>query len=186
NLTLATARAHADKLAALGQAAARIAHEIRNPLAAARSLVQLVGQNDGSRELTEPAVGELDRIGRLVSDLLAFSRRDDVRAREEVDMAAVCRAALAEVAPLAQTLNVDVVWVLAPAALVGDEGRMVQAVSNLCRNAVEAAAGEWGTGRVTVSCRTANELVAIEGPDSGPGILAGEVGRGFAPCHTTK
>src|SRR5262249_42684549 len=109
NLTLATARAHADKLAALGQAAARIAHEIRNPLAAARSLVQLVGQTDGARELTEPAVGELDRIGRLVSDLLAFSRRDDVRAREEVDVAAVCRAALAEVAPLAQALNVDVV-----------------------------------------------------------------------------
>ena len=101
-------------------------------------------------------------------------------------MAAVCRAALAEVAPLAQTLNVDVVWVLAPAALVGDEGRMVQAVSNLCRNAVEAAAGEWGTGRVTVSCRTANELVAIEVRDSGPGILAGDVGSAFEPFHTTK
>jgi signal transduction histidine kinase len=94
NLALVSARAHAEKLAALGEAAARIAHEIRNPLSAARSLVQLAGEADGVAQLTAPAVTELDRIGQLVTDLLAFARRDEAITRGRVDLSAVCRTAL--------------------------------------------------------------------------------------------
>src|SRR5262249_47256607 len=135
NLSLLEARlaaertlAHHEKLAALGEAAARIAHEIRNPLTAARSLVQLAGRSDGVGELADPALGELDRIGRLVTDLLAFARPDDVRRRDAVDLAGVCRDALAQVRTLAVASDVTIESTLPSSgvAVHGDHDRLVQ------------------------------------------------------------
>jgi signal transduction histidine kinase len=186
NLALAGARAHAEKLAALGEAAARIAHEIRNPLTAARSLVQQAASADGVAGLAAPAIEELDRIGRLVADLLAFARRDDVQARTGVDIEAVCRAAVVQVAPLAAQAGVDIGVEGTNAVVLGDRNRLVQAVTNLCRNAIEALAASLPPRRVTVRCAAADGSAVIEVCDNGPGIPPGEPSRLFEPFATTK
>ena len=186
NLALATERAHAEKLAALGEAAARIAHEIRNPLAAARSYVQQLGASDGADGLVEPAVDELDRIGRLVSDLLDFARRDELRARDDVDLAAVCRQAIEQTASLAAARAVEIETELASATVSADRDRLVQVVANLCRNALEALGGREPPRRLAVRCAAEGISGVVEVRDNGPGIPADELPRLFEPFRTTK
>jgi signal transduction histidine kinase len=186
NVALAGARAHADKLAALGEAAARIAHEIRNPLTAARSLVQQAQSADGVAELADPALEELDRIGRLVSDLLAFARRDEPPVRQPLPLAAVCQQAVKQVTPLAAAAGVEVSQATGDAVVSGDHTRLVQVVANLCRNAIEALAEQGAPRRVDVSCRALNGHGVIEVRDNGPGVAVHDRQRLFEPFATTK
>lgn len=186
NLALVNARAHAEKLAALGEAAARIAHEIRNPLSAARSLVQLAGEADGVAQLTAPAVTELDRIGQLVTDLLAFARREETVGRAPVDLSAVCHSALNQVAGLARDADVEVNTNIAAATVAGDANRLVQVIANLCRNAIEALATSAAPRRLAVRCAVADGSACIEVSDTGPGIAAADLARIFEPFATTK
>jgi signal transduction histidine kinase len=180
--------AHREKLAALGEAAARIAHEIRNPLTAVRSLVQQAGRADGVAELTDPALGELDRIGRLVTDLLAFARPDDVRGRDAVDLVGVCRDGLAQVRALAAASAVTIETALPPSTLPvrGDHDRLVQVVGNLCRNAIEAMAETPAPRRLWLRCEGTDALVRLEVRDVGPGIPAELLPWLFEPFRTTK
>src|SRR5439155_300092 len=73
--------AHAEKLAALGELAARIAHEIRNPVTAARSLAQQLSREPGLPWVAEHRLilEELERVERRVGELLRFARRDELR-----------------------------------------------------------------------------------------------------------
>src|SRR5262249_59333382 len=118
----------------------RIAQEIRNPLTAARSLVQQVEEARGAEGLVEPAIGELDRIGRLVTDLLAFARRDESLGRSEVDVPAVCRHAIEQTAPLAAPHAITFDTELTDTTVRGDRERLTQVIANLCRNAIAALA----------------------------------------------
>src|SRR5262249_23146168 len=113
--------AHAEKLAAVGQTAARIAHAIRNLVTAARSLAQQLARAplgaDG--EAARVIVEELDRIERHVSALLRFARREEFRF-EAVDIGALVRGALEPFLPRLRAAEVDVALdaparVLAPA-----------------------------------------------------------------------
>jgi signal transduction histidine kinase len=139
------------------------------------------------RELAEPALGELDRIGSLVSDLLAFARRDDDSLElAEVDLADVCRDALAQMNSLAASSGVDVDCSLASAPVLGDRRRLVQVVANLCRNAVEALAASNGDRRIALRCASEHGHAVAEVRDSGPGVPIEEAERIFEPFHTTK
>jgi signal transduction histidine kinase len=186
NLALANARAHGEKLVALGGAAARIAHEIRNPLTAARSLVQIMGSQPESDGLGEPAIKELDRIGALVSDLLLFARRDDLRTAEEVELPAVCREAAERIAPLAVEASVAVETELSSSVVRADRDRLLQVLANLCRNGVEALGESTRPRRLVIRCGSANGAGFVEVSDNGPGIAADDLARLFEPFHTTK
>jgi len=177
NQDLARSHAHAEKLAALGEAAARIAHEIRNPLTAARSLVQLAGGEAAVRDVAEPALEELDRIGRLVGDLLAFARREDALAREDLDLTSVCRDALAQVAPLAEAAQVAIGIALESVHVVGDRDRLLQVVANLVRNGIEALTEKSGSRRLEIRCGATDGRAFVEVADDGPGIPPPSVSR---------
>ena len=101
--------AHAEKLAAVGETAARIAHEIRNPVTAARSLAQQLARDAAvsEREDATVIVEELDRVERQVAALLRFSRREEFRF-EAVDLGALARGSLE---PLRSRLNAEEVRV---------------------------------------------------------------------------
>src|SRR5262249_12034680 len=86
--------AHAEKLAAIGEVTARIAHDIRNPVTAARSLAQqLVREPLPFAGELGLVLAELERVERQVAGLLRFSRRDEVRL-ERVDLTEVVRATM--------------------------------------------------------------------------------------------
>jgi two-component system, NtrC family, sensor histidine kinase PilS len=194
-------RLRAQRLEAVAELSASLAHEIKNPLAAIRSAVEQIAYRpaatDDERTLGALITRESDRLSRLLSEFLDFARVQAAR-RDRLDLRDVVRAATA----LAEThpdRGADVQLVLTvpeePAALDADEDLLHRAVFNLVLNACQASGD---TGLVDVSLRRVSvaqqpaglpfseDAFAIEVRDRGEGIPADVQDRLFEPFATTK
>jgi PAS domain S-box-containing protein len=181
---------HEKRLAAIGQIAASMAHEINNPLAvlrAANSYVAEVARASGDELLLETVEDvrlATDRIGGFVNHVCGFARRDrptlsDTSVRETV------RMALRLAKPRAADRRVDMS--LEPGTDVRiphDAARISQAVLNLVSNAIDAAAD--GGRRVVIRVLRDESRVRIQVDDDGPGLAETMQGRVFEPFATTK
>ncbi len=167
-------------LAHLGQLAAVLAHEIRNPLASVKGFVQLAleGSDMRTASLLKAAVAETRRIEQLVNDLLQYGRPPEPRpvgvkwdelARDLVAGASDTRL---EVAPR------NLQWVT-------DAGMLKQILQNLIRNALEAI-GDRADGRVRVSTHKDAGMLTIAVEDNGPGIAPDQREKVFEAFFTTK
>jgi signal transduction histidine kinase len=179
-----------EELSALGEMAAGVAHEIRNPLNAISMGLQSLalergeGKGQGSSELLETMRREVARINRIVSEFLSVSR--PVSLHVEV----VNLSELAEhVAGLLRqaggrdgvTVRTDLPGV--PLHLSGDRDRLTQALLNLGINALEACAGR---GEVVVRIIPQKKRVRVEVSDTGPGVPPEHHPNLFRPHFTTK
>lgn len=192
----------AQRLEAVAELSASLAHEIKNPLASIRSAVEQISArpaaNDDERTLGRLIVRESDRLSRLLSEFLDFSRVR-VTKRELVDLGGVVRGAvrLAEAHPgRAPNSTIEVTITGDPLAVTGDEDLLHRAIFNLVLNALQATRP--GTVvRVTASPAPAERLprgvpslargaVAIDVTDEGAGIATGVRERLFEPFTTTK
>ncbi|MDX9735390.1 MAG: ATP-binding protein, partial [Thermoanaerobaculia bacterium] len=189
----------ADRLASLGQLSASVAHEINNPLSGVLNLsmlMQRILKDDGVpkgreaefRRYLEQVVAETARTGRIVSDLLAFSRRGSP-VRSETDLNAIVGRTLSLVSHKLKLMNVEVECAL-DAALPhaeADSSQLQQVVMNLVLNAGEATRKK-GTGRVRVSTRATalKKEVVLEVRDDGEGMPPELKERIFEPFFTTK
>lgn len=186
------------RLAALGEMAAGIAHEIRNPLAAiqlyAGMVVEDLGQGERSpvlaaRENAEHIKDAAKGMARIVDDVLTFAKefRPQLRPCAPVDL---MEQALHQVAPMLKQAGVQVEFVsdLPPQSplIEADAGLMVQAISNLMRNAIEAMAAVDGERRLMLSVRENEEGFAFRVADTGPGIKPEVLDRIFNPFFTTR
>ena len=189
----------ADRLASLGQLAASVAHEINNPLSGVLNFSALMGRilkDDGvPRERVPEFRGYLDRVteqtaraGRIVSDLLAFSRRSKPQ-RAPSDLNAIVRTTVGLVSHKLKLLNVDAVLELDETLppLPCDASHIQQVVLNLVMNGAEATRPR-GSGRVSVVTRRSDdgESALLEVTDDGEGIPKEVVDRIFDPFFTTK
>lgn len=177
----------AERLAALGQIATAVAHEIRNPLAAIRLTVQLMGEEAHDARLREDCdmlMREAARLELFLDDLLAFARPDP-GVREPVDLAGV----MADVCDLEQAradhLGVTLARVVAPelTRVLGDRRRLVQVCANLVLNAIQAAGPG---GRVEVRAASEPNGVALAVSDTGAGVPPEVADRLFTPFVTSK
>ena len=186
-----------DRLASLGQLAASVAHEINNPISGVLNLGMLMqrmlkadglpaNRLDEFRKYLGQVVGETQRVGRIVSDLLAFSRRSKPR-REPADLNQIVRTTLAVVAHKMKLNNVEVETRLAESLppVPCDPSQMQQVVLNLALNAAEAAQPNGG-GRVVVSTEAGDGLVVVKISDDGEGIPPENLAKIFDPFFTTK
>jgi signal transduction histidine kinase len=168
--------AHAEKLAAVGETAARIAHDIRNPVTAARSLAQqLATDSVVDHDAASVIVEELDRVERQVAALLRFSRREDFRF-EAVDLGTLARASLE---PLRSRLDAAQVRVELDAQGIvarADGEKMRQVIVNLVENALDAL-------RDTVAPRRI--VVAVSGRDGPTGRCSPTTGRATCASSST-
>ena len=191
----------AQRLEAVAELSASLAHEIKNPLASIRSAVEQlsarpVATND-ERTLGNLIVRESDRLSRLLSEFLDFARVRVTR-REPVDVAAVVRGAAALVGEHparidSVKLEVDVQPV--PLMVFGDDDLLHRAVFNLALNAVQASRPNERV-RLIAGIATPDQLprgvpfphgaVAVQVIDEGPGIPAQVQDRLFEPFTTTK
>ncbi|HZA51741.1 MAG TPA: ATP-binding protein [Myxococcaceae bacterium] len=181
-----------ERLAALGELSAVVAHEVRNPLGvifnSLASLRRLGPGDDDARMLLSIVGEEAERLNRMVSDLLDFARPHDPRLRPE-PLAEILVGAV-EAAKRAMTAGqvtfaVEVAPELPPIWVDADMIR--QAMVNLVTNAVQAMPrGGMVTVRASPELRGIARFARVEVQDEGPGIAPELADRVFQPFFTTK
>jgi two-component system, NtrC family, sensor kinase len=188
-----------DRLASLGQLAASVAHEINNPLSGVLNLSMLMQRmlkEDGIpperlpefRKYLSQVTNETTRVGRIVSDLLAFSRRSKPQ-RTSADLNKIVRLALSLVQHKFKLGNVLVEASLAHdlPQVQCDPGQIQQVVLNLLLNAAEATQVHAG-GTIAVHTTMRDDLKSVELSvhDDGEGIPPENLAKIFDPFFTTK
>jgi two-component system sensor histidine kinase HydH len=168
-------------LASLGEMAAVMAHEIRNPLASmkgnAQLLVEQLPEPGPARSKAERLVSDAVRLERLTEDLLGLSGAASLQCAD-ADPVAVLRGAVDDVAGA-----VDIQAAGAPAVFRLDADRMRQVLTNLLRNALQATDPPQP---VTASVATEGGRLVYAVRDRGPGVPESERDRIFEPFHTTR
>jgi signal transduction histidine kinase len=181
--------AHAEKLAAIGETAARIAHEIRNPVTAARSLAQQLARDPTSPADAEPArliLSELERVERQVAALLRFSRREEFHFAP-VDLSALVRTTLTALAPRLETAGIDVALDLADGVSArADAEKLRQVLINLVENAIDALGDAPAPRRLSVGVGGINGTATLRVADTGPGVPADALPHLFEPFFSRK
>lgn len=173
-----------EKLAAVGELAAAIAHEIRNPLASISGSVQVLrsGAQPGSseRRLMEIVVQESHRLSAILEDFLKYVKPRD-RSPEPVDAAAALKDVMTLLAHSDElSAGHRLVLDVAPDSVVldADPGQLRQVFWNLARNAL-AAMPEGGT--LTVTARPEGRSWTVTIRDEGSGMSAEDRDRLFTP-----
>jgi signal transduction histidine kinase len=176
-----------ERQAALHLLSAGIAHDIRNPLVTIRSFLSLLpSEKDDPEfmgEFREAALSEVQRIASLVDQLVAFARPSGSR-REKLLVGEVLERAASFLGAEAERRGVPVRCQSAEGlSLVGDFQRLVQAVSEVVLNALQASPkGD----AVRVEAREDEGVVAISVEDGGEGIREEDLPRVFDPFFTTR
>jgi two-component system NtrC family sensor kinase len=188
-----------DRLASLGQLSASVAHEINNPVSGVLNLAMLmqrIMKDDGIpkerveefRKYLSQVVNETARVGRIVQDLLAFSRRSKPF-RAKIDFNAMIRSTLSlldhkiKLSGVAMQLELqhDLPTVHC------DGSQMQQVVINLIMNGAEAAQGKPdGKVNVTTAANAAGDQLIFTVTDNGDGIPEDHLSKIFSPFFTTK
>jgi len=180
-----------EKLAAVGQLAASIAHEINNPLESITNLLYLIRQSESMEDVqhyTMLAQGELARVTEITLQTLRFNRQQSKPA--EVDMAELLRTVMALYTGRIMVRGVDAEMKLIPSPrVVSLEGEIRQVVNNLVRNALDAMSSG---GRLLVrlhpqrNWRSGAKGVRLTVGDTGEGIRPEMRAHLFEPFQTTK
>jgi two-component system sensor kinase FixL len=178
-------REHA-ALARLGEMAAVIAHEVKNPLAGIRGAVQVIGTRlpEGSREaaVTGEIVARIDALSGLIQDLLLFARPPQPRpVRVDLSSLVATTIDLLRGDPSLGTVGVDVEGTAPPA--LGDPELLKIVLQNLLINGAQAMNGR---GRIRIAFGVSNGGCEVRIADAGPGIPVEIRDRIFTPFFTTK
>ncbi|HKA17425.1 MAG TPA: ATP-binding protein [Blastocatellia bacterium] len=190
-----------EHLAKLGQMAAQVAHEVKNPLSSIKSIAQVMREDESLSEFDQDLsliVSEIDRLNRTVSQLLAFSRPSHADSRP-VRLSDLMSASVTIAGAEARERGVDLrIESITDVVLTGAQGGALrEALSNLVLNAAQAT--ETG-GEVVIRAtlqtsaresgvRTDESIagtLAITVTDTGPGIPADSQQRVFEPFYSTK
>jgi two-component system, NtrC family, sensor histidine kinase HydH len=170
------------RLAALGEMSSVLAHELRNPLASLKGHAQLLAEHlpeeSRDRRKADRIVVEAERLEALSTDLLDFSRTGPID-RQEADPAALLEAA----AECVDGSRVALSTSRAPRRWPLDGDRMVQVLTNLLANAIQASAAG---GTVEANVAAEDDALVFEVRDHGAGIPPGDEARIFEPFYTTR
>jgi signal transduction histidine kinase len=168
-------RKRAERLAAVGELAASVAHEVNNPLASIKSFAQLLARDATSQEqhrALEIIVQESSRIARAVENLLSFARQQGASGREPVNLSELAARVLELQRYTLDTAGIEVRMDLdrALSPVMGEAGALQQVVLNLVVNAEQALSTKQGHRLLVVRTRDSSEGVMLSVVDNGPGI----------------
>lgn len=174
----------AEKLSMVGELAAGIAHEIRNPLTTVKGFVQLLKESEGGSLYADTILGELDRINFIVSEFMVFAKPHS-RYYTNCNVKEILHGIIQFLEPEALLKNVRLtrkftsqdVWIN------GEPNQLKQVFLNIIKNAIEAMPNG---GKVLVSIKLTEKGVVIFIKDTGIGMSAEQVKKIGEPFYTTK
>ncbi|NLP52406.1 ATP-binding protein [Bacillus sp. RO1] len=175
---------NSEKLTAVGQLAAGVAHEIRNPLTSLKGFLQLINiQNGVNPQYYEIMASELERIELISNEMLVLAK-PQAKFLESVDMVKVLKNVVFLLDSQALFLNIGIKLEVAE-SLMHDcvESEMKQVFINLLKNAFEAMPRG---GEVTIRLKETAESVYVEFEDQGVGISPEKIKELGKPFFTTK
>jgi len=177
------------RLASLGSLAAGVAHEIRNPLSSIKGFATFFKEryqdNPEDRKTAEIMVQEVERLNRVISQLLEFARPMDMNRRWD-SIQEIIRHTLKMIEGEAGEKKISIYADIPsePGNIFIDADKITQVMLNLCLNAISAM-DRGGTLSVVLSMHH-NRMVQIDVSDTGAGIDEENLSRIFDPYFTTK
>ena len=175
-----------EALARLGQMAAVVAHEVKNPIAGIRGALQVIGSRMTGDTRDKPIIGEiiarLDALNRIVQDLLVFARPRELRA-EPTDVKALLTTTIEHLKrdPALAGVAIDV---SGDGAVVNVDAEQLQvAIQNVLMNAAQAMNSQ---GRIQISIQRQGAEWTIAMADTGPGMPDDVKEKVFEPFFTTR
>jgi two-component system NtrC family sensor kinase len=181
----------ASRLAAVGELAAGVAHELNNPIAAIQGFAQFL---TARKDLDETIRNDLDtiyresqRAAKITRNLLSFARRHEPE-KHLISLNEVIEKTLELRVHIMKLNNLELVVELAPdlPKTLADFHQMQQVFVNIVNNAEQAMIEAHGKGRLVVKTRKAGNMIQISFADDGPGISEENLKRIFDPFFTTK
>lgn len=182
----------AEKLSAIGRVTADIAHEIRNPLTSIggfiRRLNKKLGQGTKEKEYTELVISEVERLERLLKDILTLSRETRFKLEPKDINEAVGESIQTfrgmfdeQLVRVKENLDISLPQILM------DKDQVRQAVNNLISNAIDAMPqGGILTVNTFVQCLYEVNYIVVEVADTGSGIPQDKLNLIFEPFYSTK
>ncbi|MCF6246195.1 MAG: ATP-binding protein [Desulfobacula sp.] len=178
-----------EKLAAVGELAAGVAHEIRNPLSSIRGIASYFKNKFNTDktdiEMADVMILEVDRLNRVITELLEFSRPTDLKLNT-ADVNSLIEHSILLIEKEAESKHIAIKADLSRDRLLAkiDSDRFTQCLLNLYLNALQAMKKG---GRLSIKNFSGkDDLISIEIKDSGSGITDKDLGKIFDPYYTTK
>jgi signal transduction histidine kinase len=177
-----------ERLAAVGEMAAHVAHEIRNPLAGIRAACQVLfmsKERTGKvKEIGDEVVHQVDRLNQTVSELLQFAVPRKLETAPTDLIALIDRViSIFGEHPASRKVSVKQVMASEIPLLKVDPGQLEQVFYNLLLNAAQAMDSQ---GSVVISTELSDRQVLIRVRDTGPGLRPGADEKLFKPFYTTR
>ena len=178
-----------EKLAAIGELAAGVAHEIRNPLSSIRGFAQFLRHSlkdkPQEKEYAETMVTEVDRINRVVTDLLTFARPMTVElSPTDITELIEHSVRLVEADALSRDVNIRM-KISNLTKLPMDVNQITQALLNLLLNALQALPPK-GNIEIGAELDASDSRLHLWVKDDGPGIPPNQIEKIFEPFYTTR
>jgi signal transduction histidine kinase len=180
---LSDAEAQLRRLQSVG---AKVAHELKNPLASIKGLCQLVArtpESERTQERLAVVASEISRMETILNEYLSFSRPLEDLRPETLDVSAIARDVLDVLAGRADQAGVTMTLDGSATVVRGDSRRLKEALINLVANALEATPNG---GTVTLRMRNGGTAVVLEVRDSGRGITPEDLERIGTSFFTTR
>lgn len=178
-----------ERLAALGELAAGVAHEVRNPLSSVRGfahyLKHVLQDRPQEREYADIMIKEVDRINNVMTNLLSFARPAEPRP-EPTDLPGLLDHTVRLAAEDARLKKVEIRVSASPGLedVRLDGGQITQVMLNLVLNALQAV--EEGGHIAVEAYRTDRGRLRLTVEDDGPGIASDQAAKIFQPFYTTR
>lgn len=179
-----------EKLSAIGELAASIAHEIRNPLGSIKNSIEMLKNRELPQEIKERlmdiAITEMDRLNTIITNFLTYSRPKPP-AKKSFSLSGVVKDIVQTFGITEKSVQINL-SIEEDVYIVADEERIRQMLWNLLKNAKEATEHTTASSpKIEVSLqRTPDDTVVLEISDNGPGIPDEIKDRIFFPFFSTK
>ena len=183
-----SAARRAERFASTSMMVGTLAHELRNPLSAAKGLLQLMTRKcnpEQTKGYVDLVLREIDRVTRLLNEFLLLGEPAAI-SPEPLNLVTFMEELLPLLEGEAIGTDIQVLFNTEKVAPVrADAGQLTQVILNLVRNAVQALVGN-ENGIVKISLKQINDKVKVCIEDNGQGFLPGVIDQLFTPFYTTK